>query len=594
MKSEIRDLRQIISRIHIDKIDDNQNTDTNNKEINKDFEINLADNNEIDANSSEYSNEKKFLIETIYDGKLKFTTELNNYYVLGSLSHDLSTIQTTLLIEECSSRRKERTKIDLYEREQVRYLSMQLAESFFQQQEQIETDLLQLTDELERYREEQIQQLKFGYLKKRNFQLLSPEKEREAIAILKSQDLMTYFDKLIEKSGIVGEEIIRKILFLVAVSYKTKQPLHLLIHGNSGSGKSQLINTMAQCFPPEDVLFINRATSKSFYYFTKNELVDKLIIIQDYEGFDEDAKFAFKELQNSGFLNSSTILKDQFGNISSIMKTANAHFASLTGCSNTNDLKNNIGNLINVNIDESPQQTEKIIEYRNKILSGEIDILEERRAKELLQNCIRSLKTYEVINPFANKIKLPVEAKQQRYLHQQFQAFVEQITLLHQFQRKKDEQNRLIVDPEDLKLACNILFNSIMIKIDDLDAPLRLFFDKLKEWVKTKNQENIIDFQFTQREIRLELNISKTNCFRYFESLEKLEYIQKIGGFANKGFTFKISYWDDMEKIRKKIRKYFSAQLSRINSPVICKTEKNRATIKSKFLKKHFKTRIKS
>ena len=182
---------------------------------------------------------------------------------------------------------------------------------------------------------------------------------------------------------------------------------------------------------------------------------------------------------------------------------------------------------------------------------------------------MRCISPMEVVNPYADKIQLPIEAKMLRRLNSHYHCFVKQITLLHQYQREKDNQGRLIVTPEDLQIACSILLDAIVIKVDDLDSSLRQFFDKMKNYVQlktqTKNQEphtNKMNTDFTQREIRLALNSSKTQCFRYMEDLEQLEYIQKIGGYSNKGFKYKIVYWDDMKKIKEKIKTELAAQLA--------------------------------
>ena len=83
----------------------------------------------------------------------------------------------------------------------------------------------------------------------------------------------------------------------------------------------------------------------------------------------------------------------------------------------------------------------------------------------------------------------------------------------------------------------------------------------MKSFIKTKNN-NQPDGGFTQRELRLTLNISKTQCFRYMEDLELLEYIQKTGGYSNKGYKYKILYWDDMDKIKDKVKAELNKQLA--------------------------------
>jgi DNA primase len=221
-----------------------------------------------------------------------------------------------------------------------------------------------------------------------------------------------------------------------------------------------------------------------------------------------------------------------------------------------------------IGVDETDEQTMRIIDYQNKRLAGLIDIREEQKAKEFMQNCMRCVKPCEVVNKYADKIILPIEAKMLRRLNSHYQAFVKQITILHQYQRKKDEQGRLIAEAQDLKMACDILFDAIMLKVDDLDSSLRHFFDRMKVFIKKQAAGKQTEYQFTQRDVRLSLNVSKTQCFRYMEDLELLEYVQKVGGYANRGFKYKIVYWDDMEKIREKIKAGLMIQLAQLDAAV--------------------------
>jgi hypothetical protein len=504
-------------------------------------------------------------LEVLHENKILYKTPNNHFYILGSIAQDLSSLKVTLLIEELSNGRKERTKIDLYERESLRIFSQQLADAFNQHVEIVESELLQLTDLLEKFREKQFEQSKTAYKQSRHTGLINPEQKQICLDFLKQPDLITQIDKLIETAGVVGEERTRKLLFIIASTYKMTSPLHALVQGSSGSGKSHLINIIGQCLPPEDVMSMTRVTSKSFYHYNKDELVDKLMLIQDFDGLDEEAQYAFRELQSAGNISSSTTYKDRSGNIISMIKVVRSHFASLLATTKAEVYYDSMSRSLIIGIDECEQQTKKIIEYQNKRLAGLIDIREEQKAKEFLQNCIRCIKPMEVVNRYADKIALPMEAKMLRRLNSHYQGFVKQVTILHQHQRQKDEQGRLIAEPEDLKMACDILFDAIMLKVDDLDSSLRQFFDRMKVYVKgiakqvnKANTETI----FTQREIRLALNASKSQCFRFMEDLELLEYIQKTGGYANKGFKYKIVFWDDMESMREKIKTNLNKQLA--------------------------------
>ncbi|HET8962595.1 MAG TPA: P-loop NTPase fold protein, partial [Chitinophagales bacterium] len=370
-------------------------------------------------------------------------------------------------------------------------------------------------------------------------------------------------DKLIEKSRIVGEENNRKVAFIIASTYKMSSPLHVLIQGTSGSGKTHLINSIAALMPTEDILNMTRVTSKSFYHYGADDLVGKLILIQDMDGLDEEAKFAFREMQSAGQVSSSTTFKDKFGNLTSTVKTVNACFASLSATTHAEIYYDNMSRSVVLGIDESREQTQLIIDRQNKQRAGLVDQLSTLKAKELLQDCIRTLKPYEVVNRYADKIKLPVEAKMLRRLNDHYQSFVTQITILHQYQRQKDDQNRLIATLDDLRIACEILFDAIMWKIDELDSSLRQFFERLKAHVKQHSSSNK-PYRFTMREIRQQFTLSKSQAARYMDELHKLEYIQIGEGSANKGYKYEIVYWDDMEKTRTKIKTALMEQIQEL------------------------------
>ena len=185
-----------------------------------------------------------------------------------------------------------------------------------------------------------------------------------------------------------------------------------------------------------------------------------------------------------------------------------------------------------------------------------IDSNKEESIKGFLQNCIRLLQPCEVINPFANKINLPEDAHKIRRLNELYQSFVKQITLINQYQRKKDEQGRLITEKEDLQVACEIMFESIVIKVDELDGSLRQFYEKLKLFVQSRGKE----YEFNRFEIMAATGVKKTQEHYYISRLTELEYLKQFG-FKNKGFKYKIAHWDNIETVRSKIKDGLQQQL---------------------------------
>lgn len=375
------------------------------------------------------------------------------------------------------------------------------------------------------------------------------------IDFLKQKNLLQELNKLIEKSGIIGEENSRLLLFIIASSYKTKSPLHAIVQGSSGSGKTHLISKIADLIPQEDVLRFTRITESSLYNWGEFDLVNKLIIIEDLDGLKEEAMFAMRELISNQRLSSSVSIKDKKGNIKSAKKEVKGVFSSLSATTKGELYEDNMSRSFLLAVDESQAQSQRIIQYQNQRYAGEIDQKTQEKAKNQLQQIIRVLKDYEIINPYATRLELPEEVHKIRRLNEMFQLIIRQITFLNQHQRKTTKEGKLITQIEDLEQATEVLFESIILKVDELDGSLRQFFERLKKHLKSQEKD------FTQREIRQAFNISKSQLQRYIINLLELEYIRQIGGYANRGLKYKIDYWDDYQRLRVKIKEKLMTQI---------------------------------
>jgi DNA primase len=369
--------------------------------------------------------------------------------------------------------------------------------------------------------------------------------------ILKQDNLLQEINKLIEQSGIVGEANSRLLLFIIASSYKTKQPLHAIVQGSSGSGKTHLISKIADLIPQEDVLRFTRITESSLYNWGEYDLVNKLLIIEDLDGLKEEALFAMRELISNQRLSSSVSIKDKKGNIKSVKKEVKGVFSSLSATTKGEIYEDNMSRSFLLAVDESTAQTDKIISYQNKRIAGEINEKEQEKAKEKLQKILRALKVEEVQNPYATQIQLPENVHKKRRLNEMFQSIIKQITIINQYQRRTTN-GKIITEIEDVENAVEILFESIILKIDELDGSLRQFFEKLKKKFKTDD--------FTRFEAMESTGFKKTQLQYYINQLVQLEYIKQYG-HGNKGYKYKIFHFDDIQNVRKKLKDHFIQQI---------------------------------
>lgn len=496
------------------------------------------------------------------ENKIEFKGKAGSYSIIGNLPMDMGNMRISLVIIANESVRKHRLKIDLFETSNVEYHCKELSEKYGFDYHLLEADLLELTDLLEQYRDELFNLDSSSLSEELSEKELTPKAEEKAVEFLSKPQLFKNVDVLLEQSGIIGENNNRKILFTVASSYKMPYPLHAMVQASSGSGKSHLINSIAECMPQDELFDTTSITSKSLYYCTDKQLNNKLLIIQDWDGLDDDARFALREIQSFKKLKRTTIEKTVTGNRKTVKRAVKANLASLIATTQSEVYQDNESRTIMLGIDESTEQTLRIIQRQNQRKAGVVNSEKEQEAKQLLRNCIRMLKPHQVVNPYADKIELPLDAKMLRRLNEQFQDFICQITLLHQYQRKTDSQGRLIATKEDVKLAVEIFFDAIVMKVDELNGSTRQFFDKLKDYVKSQPAGST--HKFTQREIRQYTKLSNTPVNNYIKQLLEMEYIQISSGSVNRGFHYVICYWDNLQKLKARIKEDLNNQLKQL------------------------------
>ena len=453
-------------------------------------------------------------------------------------------------------------KVDLYDYAQVEKTCKLAAEKLGIDREALHADLEALTVELERYMHEARAKKSSPVLAQAP--TLTSAQTAECLTFLKAENLMQKIGDLIGRCGIVGEEENRLLLFVVASSYKMPEPLHALIQGSSGSGKTRLLDVIARCMPTEDVKRFTRVTDNAFYNQAEDYFTHKLVCLEDLDGLKEDAQLAVRELQSRGVLTSSTSVKDERGAIHGGERTVRGPIASLACTTRGEVYEDNVSRSLVVAVDESSAQTQRVIEYQNARAAGRSTEVfagaeEQEKNRQLLANCVRMLKPYEVVNPFAHRVKLPESAHKIRRLNELYLCFVRQVALLNQYQRSKDKRGRIIAEPADLRSACEILFEAIVLKVDELDGSLRQFYERLKVYAEKSDRP-----EFTQREIRQAMHLSKAQCSRFFAQLQYAEYITSKYSGNLRQVCYRIDCRDDYERLRRELKEGLEGQIEAI------------------------------
>jgi hypothetical protein len=260
---------------------------------------------------------------------LIYEHELLKLSVLGGIKLDgLDRMRTTLKVELKNSNVPPlRHNIDLYNDTQVEKLIRRTAEKLEIGTSIIAASLAELTEQLETYR---IEQIKENEPKPYESPKLTAEEQKEAETFLKQENLLQKTNEMIGKSGMIGEENNRLVMYLIFTSRKRSQPLHIVSLGSSGTGKTHLQEKVGELIPEEDKIEITTLSENAFYYFGQRELKNKLILIEDLDGA-ENVLYPLRELQSKKRISKTIAHKNTKGETRTIHLIVEGP-VSVSGC----------------------------------------------------------------------------------------------------------------------------------------------------------------------------------------------------------------------------------------------------------------------
>jgi hypothetical protein len=397
--------------------------------------------------------------------------------------------------------------------------------------------IAELTEQIEAYRLSKIESLKEQKPLQRQ---LSDERKARAIKYLSSPNLLKRTNEDIGKTGVIGEEINRLLMYLVFTSRLREQPLHIVSLGASGIGKTYLQEKVSELIPEQDKLEITILSENAFYYFDRKELKNKLVLIEDMDGAQE-VLYPLRELQTKRKISKTIPIKDSKGNMHTITLHVEGPI-SLAGTTTKERLyEDNANRSLLIYLDNGQEHKELIMDYQRKLSAGKIDSRRENVLKELFKDMQSVLRPVKVRNPYAEFLKLPEYVFKPLRTNAHYLATIETITFYCQYQRelKKDPNTGepyVETALEDIEWAGRLLKEVLLAKSDELANAERSFFESLKNWLKGNNKKS-----FYAREVRDVFRLNPSKIKRYLHILIAYNLVKITGGNRFKtGFEYEI------------------------------------------------------
>jgi len=385
-------------------------------------------------------------------------------------------------------------------------------------------------------------------LKPKLYQMTTKE-QNEAERFLKHENLVQNTLTAISKSGLIGEQKNGLLLFFLYLSRLFDDPLHAIIYGKSGSGKTYLQTKISECLPEESVRTITSLTENTLYYSAKDFWKHKLLLIEDLEGV-YNAFLPLREFMSKQSITKLTTDKDAKGNNVQKVLMVEGPICVSGATTKSNIYEDNANRSFLLHVDESPGHAREVMDYQRKMQAGLVNEAEQQKYRQLLKNSQRLLRKVRIINPYATMLDIPECVFKKLRTNMHYLRLIEIITFYHQLQReiKTDANGKpfITTTPEDIEWANFLIKDSLLRKSDELSGQIRHFFETLKSFADRKEEPKTI----YAKEVREAFRMNPMTINRYLRELENRSYIQRNGGNRKTGFEYEIKAWDEYEKLK--------------------------------------------
>ncbi len=378
-----------------------------------------------------------------------------------------------------------------------------------------------------------------------------PEQEREeALELLCDPRLLLRVEQDLGSMGIVGEDRVKVIAYLIATGRKQPvgQGLAASFKAGSSTGKSHIVRTAADLMPPEDVKEFTHLSPKALYYMGENGISHNLVICTEIAGRDE-AEYEVRTLISEPFITSAIPVKDEeTGRFSTETFKVNGPIAYLETTTNVRLNVENATRVFELYLDEDQEQTKAIIQQQAREAGSKRFAIEKdrNRIRRIHQNAQRLLQSdVHVIIPFAEKLTFPSKDRRARRDFPKLLNLIRVITFLHQYQRDIHEQgDRRFIEAtsDDYALAHALAAPTFAETLDTLDRRDRLLlkaiFDKVKDMAGSDTLKSV---QFDRANVSQWTGKHRNHLVAPLNRLEDGEYLRRVDGSMGRGIVYVVN-----------------------------------------------------
>ena len=468
--------------------------------------------------------------------------------------HTVTRLRATLHIQlKANEYNSFRDTADLYSHSQTDRLIKQAAEKL-----EISTAILTeaitgLTKELEAYRQRKREEKRQSeeVKERQDKDIFNREQMQKAKEFMHNNDLTRLTHGLFGSLGMIGQKDNATLLFFIFLTRFFKNPLHAIVMGSSGSGKTHLLQGVAGTVPRQHIHVTTSLSENTLYYTPKDFLKHKILLQEDLDGA-YNALLPLRELMsNQSISRFSTKTNSRTGDSKQVYLHVEGPVCIAGATTKDKIFEDNANRSFLIQVEENPRHEAEVLQYQGKVASGQINFKQHDKNIQLLKACQLLIDPMEVIIPFAQKLELPPHVFKKMRTMNHYLTLIKAVTLWNQKQRKQitDQEGNtcLVATLEDVEWANYLCKDSLLRKSDELGGKTRNFFESLKELLTDVQKTNAI---FYVKDVRKYFRLHPMQLKRYLDELEGRGFIKCKSRSNKTGNEYEIMVWDDYQMLK--------------------------------------------
>ena len=471
----------------------------------------------------------------------------------GSIEiHTVNRLRATLHIQLKSNEYNSfRDTADLYSHNQTDRLIKQASEKLEISTSITSEAITGLTKELESYRQQKREEKRKSEetKEKQTKDIFPREQMQKASDFMRSSNLTQNTHRLFGNLGLIGQQDNATLLFFIFLTRFFKNPLHAIVMGSSGSGKTHLLHGVAGTVPKQHINVTTSLSENTLYYTPKDFLKNKILLQEDLDGA-YNALLPLRELMsNQEISRFSTKTNSRTGDSKQVYLHVEGPVCVAGATTKDKVYEDNANRSFLIQIEENPHHEAEVLEYQGKVAAGLINFRKYEENTSLLKACQLLIEPMEVLIPFAPKLELPPHVFKKMRTKNHYLTLIKAVTLWNQKQRKQttdNEGNRYLISTlDDVEWANFLCKDNLLRKSDELGGKTRNFFESLKELIKEWKVKT-----FYAKDIRKYYRMHPMELQRKVNELEARGLLRCVSRSNKPGNEYEISVWDDYEQLK--------------------------------------------